>query len=207
MKLHKNSKVKHSKSKEQLKKQMHGSIISLDFAPLSVNVELFCKDEKKLKNWKRESLVKDKVVIPLKSTTGGTRKHNKVLIKGGGNHYDWGPSYAEVKYVIPFELGFSMTLHKAQGRTLDSIILCLSKHPKKPITYQGLFVAMSRVKKGGDIRLLLKDKNHNNNNIQYINELRQPECIKDFFNCFRSPGEKFKPNIAANTCDKQLQKF
>ena len=77
-------------------------------------------------NGQRKSLVKDKVVIPLTSTTGGSRKHSRVLVKGG-NNYDWGPSKVEVKYIIPFELGFSMTLHKAQGRTLDSIILCLSK--------------------------------------------------------------------------------
>ena len=96
-----------------------------------------------------------------------------------------------------------MTLHKAQGRTLDSIILCLSKHPGKPISYQGLFVAMSRVKKGGDIRLLLKEKDHNNNDIQYITELRQPECIKQFFNCFQTSGVKFNPKIAYRMFSRQ----
>jgi hypothetical protein len=55
-----------------------------------------------------------------------------------------------------FQLGFSMTVHKDQGRTIDKVVLDLhykSKH-RKWLGFDGIFVALSRVRCCSSIRLL-----------------------------------------------------
>ena len=62
----------------------------------------------------------------------------------------------EMKDIFPFELGFSMTVHKAQGRTLDRIVVDLTNHPTHytRMKFAAVFVAMSRVRCSEHIRLL-----------------------------------------------------
>ena len=58
-------------------------------------------------------------------------KYSGYLIRGGIG-YGYQPSYLDARNIFPFELSFSMTLHKAQGKTLKAVILALSTRP----TYQ-----------------------------------------------------------------------
>ena len=78
----------------------------------------------------------------------------------GGSKYGYKPSYVKIRNIFPFDLGFSMTIHKAQGRTLISVILALSERPthKTQIDYCEFFVALSRVKESEDIRYILPQK-------------------------------------------------
>ena len=62
----------------------------------------------------------------------------------------------KVKEKFPFDLAFSMTVHKAQGRTIKRVVVDLTDHPY-PICrmkYAAVFVATSRIKKSKHIRLL-----------------------------------------------------
>lgn len=58
--------------------------------------------------------------------------------------------------VFPFELSFAMTVHKAQGRTLEKVVIDLTDHPTHyaRMKFAAVFVALSRVRRGSDIRLL-----------------------------------------------------
>ena len=62
--------------------------------------------------------------------------------------------------VFPFDLAFSMTVHKAQGRTLGKVVLDLTSHPshKARFEFAALFVALSRVKNSASIRFLKHHK-------------------------------------------------
>ena len=48
-------------------------------------------------------------------------------------------------------LGFCYTFHKCQGKTLDKVIVCLDT-PR--ITFEQVLVALTRVRNGGDLRIL-----------------------------------------------------
>ena len=63
---------------------------------------------------------------------------------------------AQVRNPFPFDLAFSMTVHKAQGRTLKRVVIDLTFHPNHycRMVYAAVFVAMSRVKCKEHIRLL-----------------------------------------------------
>jgi hypothetical protein len=55
-----------------------------------------------------------------------------------------------------FDLGFTLTYHKAQGHTLDKVVLVLGDAPNHIATveYEALYVGLSRVRSGDDIRYL-----------------------------------------------------
>jgi hypothetical protein len=70
------------------------------------------------------------------------------------------PTYSEVEIhgTFSFQLGFSMTVHKAQGRTIiDKVVLDLyykeSNHRKR-LGLGGIFVALSRVRCCSSITLI-----------------------------------------------------
>ena len=61
---------------------------------------------------------------------------------------------------FPFDLGFAMTVHKAQGRTIKRVVLDLVDHPNHftRMNFAAVFVAMSRVGSSKHIRLLPHSK-------------------------------------------------
>lgn len=61
--------------------------------------------------------------------------------------------------LFPYDLGFSMTVHKAQGRTIYRVVIDLTDHPNSygRMEYAAIFVAMSRVEMSDHIRLFEKD--------------------------------------------------
>ena len=67
---------------------------------------------------------------------------------------------AEVFNIFPFDLAFSMTVHKAQGRTIPKVVIYLFSDLTKytEIHFASIFVAMSRVKSKNDIQLLSHEK-------------------------------------------------
>jgi len=57
---------------------------------------------------------------------------------------------------LAFDLAFSMTIHKAQGRTIPRVVLALSEHPAgiNRMQHAAIFVALSRVKSREHIKFL-----------------------------------------------------
>jgi hypothetical protein len=72
---------------------------------------------------------------------------------------------------FPFELGFSMTIHKAQGRTMKRVILALVARPQMQLEFAAIYVAMSRVKNRDHIRLLYHDNGDTHKAFQYLTKL------------------------------------
>ena len=68
-----------------------------------------------------------------------------------------------------------------QGRTIARVVLSLSEHPDRRIrmTWEHLYVALSRIRKKDDIRLLLKLGNRSTMN--YISKLNKNKAIDEFF--------------------------
>jgi hypothetical protein len=72
-------------------------------------------------------------------------------------------SEVEIHDTFSFQLGFSMTVHKAQGRTIDKVVLDLhykSNH-RKWLGFDGIFVSLENITKSktnsGAITMLLTD--------------------------------------------------
>ena len=94
---------------------------------------------------------------------------------------------------IPFELGFAMTIHKAQGRTLQRIIIDLTDRKTfySKMKLAAVYVAFSRVKNRHHIRLLeyqTPGKQHNRH-LAYsqFTKLKCPPAVSFFFQAFTTP--------------------
>jgi hypothetical protein len=159
-----------------------GSVISLSKPPLSVNIQL--KDEETspavIAKWSKYSLEAGKIVIPITSKDSTYAKYKQTIVGGNGDRY--APSKVSIKQVIPLEPSLTTTVHKSQGRTMDAVILALS-HRKLAICnlrYEALYVAMSRVRKAADIRLLLHGEDPWQS-VSYISTLQPPPSLAAFF--------------------------
>ena len=113
--------------RNQIQSQPIGSIISLTDTPMSINIELFKGQISKTKSWDRETLIKEKVVIPLIHEKKFCKK--KRMMVQGGVSYGYQPSHVYTTRPFPFELGFSITIHKTMSKTFDKVILSLSDRP------------------------------------------------------------------------------
>ena len=163
-----------------------GSIIDLTSAPYSVNMELLIP----INEWTGTSLVENRAVVPL-INHGKDNEYKLYQVRGGIAH-GYQPSKAQVSNLFPFELGFAMTLHKAQGRTLPAVILALSVRPTHvtQIRFDGIFVAISRVEMADDIRLLLYNP-LDYSPLDYITQLKPPKHIQQYFSGFSLPGSNW----------------
>ena len=74
-----------------------------------------------------------------------------------------------------------------QGRTIKKVILSVSEHPNQLVkmTWEGLYVALSRVRFSDDIRLLVRRGDRTTMN--YITQLKKNQSIKSFFKGYRGP--------------------
>ena len=134
--------------------QPPGTVITLtgDLIPASVNIKLdkhlwstphklACHDK-----ITKFSLSETETVIPLLLNKGisSTRK----WYTAPGNHPAYGPSRIRTSLLFAFDLAFALTVHKAQGQTLDSVILCLSQRPTRvqQIVFSAVYVEFLRVK-------------------------------------------------------------
>ena len=152
--------------KDELK--THDSpVLDLNTPPAALNVELFAdfdgdsedkKDENKRKRneWTHGSLVNDgRVVIQLPSRWGQiNRKWKDESIAGSWEH-GFSASTMPMKDHFPIEPAFAVTIYKAQGRTIRRLIIFVAQHPLPLLrmSWEGLYVALSRVKYRDHIRL------------------------------------------------------
>lgn len=126
-----------------------GEIIDLEVLPLSVNVEiaanqLLDETQRGRRRATDETLVPGRIVIPLACDSEFTLRIGKDV-----------PVIHPKEF--PYELAFAITFHKCQGRTMNKIVLDLNQQHGSgrhaSVTYSSLYVGLSRVRKGSDIRL------------------------------------------------------
>jgi hypothetical protein len=85
-----------------------------------------------------------------------------------------------------------MTVHKAQGRTINKVVLDLNYKPNynKRLKFDGIFVALSRVRCRSNIRLI----KHANTSLEeaygYISRLRPAPNVMAFYRGFTGNPEK-----------------
>ena len=171
-----------------------GSEIEIN-RPLSVNVKISeTLDDKPLTSRRTRqidvlrscSIENDSIVIPLTETMA-----NKESNSFKQYWYKTGDILAPLgaictAEVFPFHLAFAMTVHKAQGRTIDCVIIDLTKRPShyNQMTYASVFVALSRCKRRKDIRLLRHDNKSFEESYKYLTELKPQQEVVAFYHGF-----------------------
>ena len=191
-----------------------GSIIFLSEPPYAINVELVDEhsgdyaDSRSKNHWKHETLEEDRVIIPILPERK-KRKYNRIAVPGGNGYL---PSRVKVANSFPLEMAFAITIHKAQGRTMKKVVLALSDRldGNFQMTYASLYVALSRVAKSNDIRLLLNgDWNGNvidRNSMKYITGLEALPSIMEFFAGYRKNTRLWNERDAWLEVCKRLRK-
>ena len=150
----------------QIENAKPGEVVVIMLQPLSINVELSLdtvpddpQDEPALLMplqfrqrllQDEETLVPDRLVIPILQTR--SNKGQIVRIEGRRGEVVSGKI---TQNVFEVELGFAMTYHKAQGRTIPRLIVDLNKTTQSPfLLYEVLYVAITRVQRGEHLRCL-----------------------------------------------------
>ena len=116
------------------------------------------------------------------------------------------PSKVEVFSVSPLELGFAITIHKAQGRTIIKVLLCLSnRHNRKHNPeYTALYVAMSRVKWKEGIRFFVHLSSSgipDLDTLTFVNSLKPEKSVNAFFEGYKN-NKKWNAGIALKIYNK-----
>jgi len=148
---------------DQIQLLPFGSEIILDTAPLAVNMTIQTgldgKEPSRAKKKQLEALKKHSVVDDAEEiviTISEKSDRNKSLKMKNGSPLLGNITSVEVTPIFAYDLAFAMTVHKAQGRTMKKVVIALTSRPLhyNQLEYASVFVGMSRVKKGSDIRLL-----------------------------------------------------
>ena len=179
----------------ELEKSKPGEIITLPFAPEFVNVEIeqrqLTLDVKRKLNEIKIPLTdgsdKEKIIIPIRPTANAKpSKPIPTLITSKC----YLPSRVSVRPMFPIQFGSSMTVEKAQGRTIDKVVICLSKRNIHvcEMDVTSIFVALSRVKKREDLRYLLHDDDTLKEQMGYIENLSHEREYFDYLKGFQNDG-------------------
>ena len=94
---------------------------------MSIHIELFKGQVSKVISWDKKTQVKNDVVISLMYEQKYCTK-KKMTVKGGVP-YGYYPFHVYTTRSFPFELGFSITIHKVMSKTIDKVVLALSDRP------------------------------------------------------------------------------
>ena len=118
------------------------------------------------------------------------------MIVQRGVSYGYQLSHVYTMRPFPFKLGFLVTIHKTMGKTINKVILALSDHQSRfaQIDYNGFYVAMSRVKRGDDIRFLV-NTGAGISSSNYLKELTMSPNVKHYFDGFEKDTFKWNQNL------------
>ena len=182
-----------------LRSSQPGDIITLDFEPLTVNAEIYQEhltDEvkKKLVQVAIPGVGQHKIVIPIfKMKKTGKLKPMPTIFTSKC----FTPSRVYIRDMFPLQLGAAMTVDKAQGRTIEKVVACLSCRGNAIVDMDinSIFVALSRVKKRSDLRLLIHQNKNKRTELQYIKELTQSREYFDYLKGFRLGNTESDPMI------------
>jgi hypothetical protein len=147
-----------------------------------------------LKEFSMEPVTKNNTNIVIPVTSKSCRWDQTLTPVYGGAHF----SASKVRFSkhFPVEPALAITVHKSEGRTMDRVIIALSrcKIEKCNFSCEQLHVAFSRVQEAERIRLLLTGDQEADKwkSISYIMDHRQDPSVKFYFGGFRKqvrPGE------------------
>ena len=99
-----------------------------------------------------------------------------------GSFPAYGPSRIRTSLLFAHDLSFALTVRKAQGQTLNSVVLCLSQRPTKAqqMVFSAMYVAFSRVKYANDIRLLIHCGTPRLMELRYLQNLKPNPMVQAF---------------------------
>ena len=172
-----------------------GSTITLDSPPVAVNInigglataqnKLSIRKTAQLQLLQKHSIVDGEVVVPL--LKGNVCKFQSYTFDSPG-----GIGRVQTKDIFAYESSFAMTIHKAQGRTIPCVVLALCDRHNHTfqMEYAAIYVAMSRVKESGDLRILFHDSDAaaRNLSLRYISNLKHSIHVLNYYAGFRAPG-------------------
>jgi hypothetical protein len=164
--------------------------------PLAVNVtidkslddkEVSERRTMQLQELQKHSLIQDSIVIPLTAQSGYASSQDAIRY----SYYTGDPTSryatADIAQQLPYDIGFSMTVHKSQGRTLRRIVIDLTSHPtgsKAQMEFAAVFVAMSRVRCKDHIRLVPHKSFTNTDGYLYLEDLKPNIHVNAFYHGF-----------------------
>ncbi|KAL7530754.1 hypothetical protein ACHAXR_003654 [Thalassiosira sp. AJA248-18] len=177
-----------------------GDTIDLPAPPKAINVELYPdydeyseskKSENKTKRsqWRCGSITNDgRVVFPVDITHQNKVRWSVESIRARGGAVRFRASRGKMADYFPIELGFCITVEKAQGRTIRKVIASLSEHPIAILRFiwEQVYVILSRIKDNNDMRLLLKMNDRHT--LNYIANLEKDKYTADFFHGYSNPS-------------------
>lgn len=187
-----------------------GQIIKLGLRPSYINVEVCSKTGK----WKHETLGKpDQAtgIIPLR-----VQKAKDIPANQGGRSRQMGrshdKSHDKVKQILVAAFttsdgerfparkvtasrtvdmvpGFAVTFHKCQGATLGKVMLDLSQNPIAPLNLEMIYVGLTRVRTGEDLRILPLVKTQlKSDTINCWKKLRTNPTLLHYLSCYDADG-------------------
>jgi hypothetical protein len=106
----------------------------------------------------------------------------------------------KAKKVHGYELGFAITFHKIQGQTCDKLIVDLNERPFQPqVSFATFYVAISRVRRSSDLRLLPL---HGNRNLNHLLALRAPKQLHKWLAAYNPRDGLWESNRIENYDDQ-----
>jgi hypothetical protein len=184
---------------QALRTAVPGDVITLTRPPAFVNVCLVDEEEsvEKTQLWHNDTIVQGKVIIPILANRHRVQDHDSKTIVPGGFLYR--ASKVDIRSNFPLEPAFAITVHKAQGRTMEKVILAIS-HKKGflcNLTYASLYVALTRVRQKSDIRLLLMGPTtHQWSTLTYLTSLKPDRALRPYFVGYEKSTSKWNEKEA-----------
>ena len=193
-----------------------GSILTLERPPLSLNILVAIKNSKDniLTQLTRDedigldlstSLVCEtdeenipcKIIVPIPCLPKMSEWHKRSI--SGNRSMGYGPSKAEVRDYFKAEMAMAITTHKAEGRTMDRIVLALQDRPTKIVqmTYTSILVALSRVHRREDVRILMSGE-YGYRSLEYILDLKPSPYLNLFFAGYENNREEWNADLVVS---------
>jgi hypothetical protein len=98
------------------------------------------------------------------------------------------------------ELGFAITFHKVQGKTLARVILDLNKRPFTPsVGFSALYVAITRVRRNADMRVLRPQPG---GNLDHLMKLAPSINLRAWLCGFRTADGRWDQNLAKDAHER-----
>lgn len=191
---------------DELKTSYPGKIITLMNSPKSVNVEIdtsVLSDEVKMKLQtlniaSQEEKQNGKLIIPIFPV----KKVPKVKpIPTILTSVCITPSRVHIKPKFPLQLAAAMTVDKAQGRTINKVVACLSCRGNSVIDMDinSIFVSLSRVRKREDLRLLIHNDSKKKEELEYISAVPKDKSYFSYLKGFKDTKSRNKPKLWCGT--------
>ena len=174
------AKVDEAALRAQIANAAPGQRIHLEVPPSFINVSVELPDHVKSKWPAENTLVKEECVIPIGLCTLPEKINLSHLI----NTTQYSGTVRVQNHRV--ELGFAVTFHKIQGKTLSKLILELNQRPFNPqICFNSLLVAISRVTSREGLRVL---KARSPNSFLYLTRLKPDPSLKTWLSGFDEKG-------------------